>query len=247
MTPFFGSSRREQVHLLSALESLGSTTVSGLAAALSWSVRKTDRCLTELAGSAAIPITYNRAAGSVTWGDASASVPAPDAQVAPPEPAPDALPTRGPAAAGASPRPSTPSKGAGAPVRSRCPICHSNLAPTGGDDLGYCVACGRLVPLASAVQSIPGLGAAEHKAVAARTTPADGVDRRAQEMFAAYVTSRPIPCPRCRKSMTHRGPGSYACAACGEKVKFPTTELPSPATPAPMSAPSVPLEGPPLP
>lgn len=245
MAPFFGNSRREQVHLLSALESLGSTSVSGLAAALSWSVRKTDRCLQELSGSAAIPITYNRASGVVTWGTPSALPAAPD----PTAPATESISEPTPRTAPTTPRadsdPPPATRDPVAPTRGRCPSCHSNLAATGGDGLGYCVACGRLVPLTSAVQSIPGLGAAEHKSVIARPTPADGVDRRAQEMFAAYVTSRPIPCPKCRKSMTHRGPGSYACPACGEKVKFPTQELPTAAPPAPGPAPV--LERPPLP
>jgi len=45
-------------------------------------------------------------------------------------------------------------------------------------------------------------------------------DRQAQEMFAAWVTARPIPCPRCHAPLNHRGVQSYACPACGEMVTF---------------------------
>jgi hypothetical protein len=46
-------------------------------------------------------------------------------------------------------------------------------------------------------------------------------DRRSQELFAAYVTSRPIPCPKCRTPLRHRALAEYSCPSCGQSVRFP--------------------------
>ena len=49
-------------------------------------------------------------------------------------------------------------------------------------------------------------------------------DRRSQELFAAWVTSSPIPCPKCRTPLRHHGVSEYSCPACGLAVAFPKSE-----------------------
>src|SRR5215831_11629426 len=55
----FGSSRRDQVHLLSTLQSLDRTSIAGLAAALSWSERKTERVTREIVASRGSEIAFD--------------------------------------------------------------------------------------------------------------------------------------------------------------------------------------------
>lgn len=93
-----------------------------------------------------------------------------------------------------------------------CPDCRTRLAPTGSPGTFYCPSCGTLESRSPVPPPAP---------AAAAPGPATGAgDRRTQELFAAWVTASPIPCPRCRQPLAHRGVESYACPACGERVTF---------------------------
>ena len=258
MSSLWGPSRRDEVHLLSALESLGSTSLAGLSAALSWSERKTERCLREVVASGAAPLRYNAAQRTVEWVTrtrelaTTVATPAPRSSAAPPVPPPP-LPTgvRG------SPRPAgTPQPPVNPPAPSlgsaaRCPVCHANLTSTGSAAHGYCNKCGRLVTLQRSAPAAPTTPAPPASAPSTPPTapPPSGADRKSQEMFAAWVTARPVPCPRCRTPMGHHGLAEYSCPSCGEKVTFPRPQLPSgplrpaaaeAAPPTPPGAPSPP-------
>jgi predicted RNA-binding Zn-ribbon protein involved in translation (DUF1610 family) len=251
MSSLWGPSRRDEVHLLSALESLGSTSVAGLSAALSWSERKTERCLKEVVASGIAPLRYNAAQRTVEWVTrtqeiaAAVATPGPRSSVAGPPP----LPT----GARAAPRPGPPPPPSVVPpapslsAPARCPVCHANLSPTGGTSHGYCNKCGRLVTLqrSAPAASLPTVPSSAPAASATTAPPPSNGDRKSQEMFAAWVTSRPVPCPRCRTPMGHHGLAEYSCPSCGEKVSFPRPQLPTgplrPATAAATpSAPAVP-------
>ena len=59
-------------------------------------------------------------------------------------------------------------------------------------------------------------------------------DRRSQELFAAYVSAKPIPCPKCRTPLRHRALSEYVCPACGQTVRFPKMgEARAPTAPTP--------------
>ncbi|MCI4320057.1 MAG: hypothetical protein L3K23_08015 [Thermoplasmata archaeon] len=246
MSSLWGPSRRDEVHLLSALESLGSTSLAGLSAALSWSERKTERCLKEVVASGAAPLRYNAAQRTVEWVTRSREI---AAAVAPPAPrssssAPPPLPTVPRSAPRPAPPP-PPSVIPPAPSLSglvRCPVCHASLTPTGTTAHGYCNKCGRLVTLQRSAPAAPSAPAPSPSSTSAAALPPSGGDRKAQEMFAAWVTARPVPCPKCRTPMGHHGLAEYSCPSCGQKVTFPRPELPSgPLRPtAPAASPSTP-------
>jgi predicted RNA-binding Zn-ribbon protein involved in translation (DUF1610 family) len=248
MSPLWGPSRRDEVHLLSALESLGSTSLAGLSAALSWSERKTERCIREVVTSGAAPLRYDAAGRTVEWVTRSSAVAA--AVTGAPTRTPSYAPPRLPTAAlrasapapSVAPPASSPSPSSAFPAR--CPTCHANLTPTGSGGHGYCTKCGRLVPLSA---TSPAKAAGPSPATSGPSTtagsPTSPGDRKSQEMFAAWVASRPVPCPRCRTPMGHHGLAEYGCPSCGEKVSFPRPELPTaplrpPAGAPPAAAPS---------
>jgi uncharacterized Zn finger protein (UPF0148 family) len=217
----FGPSRRDQIHLISALQSLNSTSVAGLAAALSWSERKTERVVRDVLTLHGSPVTFDvrrrvvairrssaapqTVPASISGGVAAPTAPTPPAAL---EPLPIALPRS--------------FGGAG-----RCPSCHAALIATATGDASVCPKCGHLSnrPVAAPDST----SAPEAPAAAAELPPRDvatlvhGGDRRSQELFAAWVTSRPIPCPRCRSTLQHRGVGEYGCPSCGHRVAFETT------------------------
>ncbi|MGB6501658.1 MAG: hypothetical protein WBG19_09750, partial [Thermoplasmata archaeon] len=107
----------------------------------------------------------------------------------------------------------------GTALKTLCPSCHVPLLLTGSGKLAVCPECGRLssekVPEPSGPVPVPPT-AAERSAATESST-----DRRSQELFAAYVTARPIPCPKCRTPLRHRGVAEYACPSCGAAVRFP--------------------------
>lgn len=212
----FGPSRRDQIHLISALQSLNSTSVAGLAAALSWSERKTERVVRDVLTLHGSPVVFDGRRVAIRRPSANpptvvASISGGVAAPAPP-PAPPPLPVALPRAFG----------GAG-----RCPSCHAALIATATGDASVCPKCGHLSnrPVATPVS----VSAPESPAPPAEPPPQDvatlvhGGDRRSQELFAAWVTSRPIPCPRCRATLQHRGVGEYGCPSCGHRVAFETT------------------------
>ena len=215
---FGGPSRQDQEQVLSTLHSLGSTSVPGLAAALSWPERRTQRALEEALRDGSQPVRYDPVTRAVRW--LAAPLPAAPPTPAAPRPAPVA-PTSAvhelPAAWGA---------------KARCPSCQTPLQPTGTGTGYFCPQCGRLTSAGAA-------RAAEPPPPPPLPNGPPTADRRSQELLAAWVTARPIPCPRCRTTLRHRGVAEYVCPACGHQVRFErTTALPAP-TGAALSAPPV--------
>ena len=198
---WFGeASRHDREQVLTTLHSLGSTSVPGLAAALSWPERRTQRVLEDALRDGSQPVRYDPVTRAVRWL-------APPAR--PATPAPPTVP--GPS----RPEPTTPQLPTAWGAKARCPSCQSALQPT-GTGAGYvCPRCGRLT-------SLPGGRATEAPPPPLPRGP-PAADRRSQELFAAWVTAQPIPCPRCRTTLRHRGVAEYVCPGCGEQVRFERT------------------------
>jgi predicted RNA-binding Zn-ribbon protein involved in translation (DUF1610 family) len=220
MSFFAGRSRAQREHVCATLRSLGPTTVEGLSAALSWSPRRTDRVLQDvLRNPEGAAIRYDRVAGTVGW-----SLPTSGAAAAPiGRPVPPTTP---------SPTPALPKSWGASP---KCASCHTGLEPTGTGGM-FCPHCGRLAPATASSRltapPAPARAPATPTPVPPAGVPLDPSDRRAQEMFAAWVTARPIPCPKCRTPLRHRGVAQYGCPACGAQIAFERSKggTPSPAT-----------------
>jgi predicted RNA-binding Zn-ribbon protein involved in translation (DUF1610 family) len=231
MAAFFGPSPQDLERLRSTVQSLGTTSVPGLAAALSWRERKAQKVLAHELGRPGSPVVYDPGRRMVRWARPLRELPA--------SPAPPAAPTV------PSPTPRLPS--APGPVltpaglKTLCPSCRVPLQATGTASLAVCPSCGRLssvragttpssvAPLDPPARAVP---PAATSVVTAGDAPAPLTDRRSQEMFAAWVNSQPIPCPKCRTPLRHRGLSQYACPACGQTVRFPTAAPTGPSSPA---------------
>ncbi len=234
MTGLFGPSEDDLERLRSTVHSLGTTSVPGLAAALSWRERKAERLLAHELARPGSPLTYDPGRRVVRW----ALVP-PAPPVAPTVPA-----TAPPLPSHGMPRAPPPTV-VGTTFKTLCPACHIALIATGSASLAVCPQCGRLSSTRSGASATPSTSAAAATAPPPAPTSPTVVeasrpplpDRRAQEMFAAYVTSRPIPCPKCRTALHHRGVSEYGCPSCGEIVRFPAASPPPPLGAAPLPAP----------
>ncbi len=220
MAAFFGPSEQDLERLRSTVQSLGTTSVPGLAAALSWRERKAERLLAHELARPGTPITYDPGRRTVRWArplpippPASANDPSTSTRIELGRP-------------GMAPAPVLTPSG----LRTLCPSCHVPLQSTGTGSLAVCPQCGRL----SSARTGPPAGATAPPAApppsatptsTAPTTPTPSAlgDRRSQELFAAWVSAKPIPCPKCRTPLRHRGVSEYACPACGHMVQFPTT------------------------
>lgn len=232
MPPLFGPSASDLEHLRSAVRALGTTSVPGLSAALSWREHKTEKLLAHELALPHTSIVYDPARRTVRWTAAP-----PVVTSAPPPPPPPVAPA---AAAPRAPRAPAPSY-TPAGLKVRCPHCQVTLLSTGSTGLVVCPQCGRL-------SSARGGGGATAEptppspSTAAGTTqvstPTDLGDRKSQEMFAAWVTNQPIPCPKCRTPLRHRGVSVYGCPSCGQQVRFPAPG--TPAVPPGASAPAAP-------
>jgi uncharacterized Zn finger protein (UPF0148 family) len=221
MVSLFRRDRDGELELLrSAVSQLGETSLDGLAAALAWRRRTTERCLAEELRRPSTPLVYDAARGTVRWGPAVA-----------PEADPSPLPFDGTAFATPAPEPrattlSPPppivaAEPAGPPIRGTCPSCHVPLHPATNGAFAVCPRCGKLRSRRTLEASQgPAAGAAE-PAPGETPVPPLGEDRRHQEMLAAYVTSRPILCPRCHAPLKHRSLADYVCPSCGREVRFP--------------------------
>ena len=241
MRLFGGVSARDREHLLQTVHSLGTTSVAGLSAALSWSDRRTRRTLEEAVRWGGGAIDFDPVRRSVSWHSAPPANPSPTIQ-----PATAAAPTV------ETPAPPPPLPKAWG-MSARCATCQVPLSPTGSGNGYYCPQCGRLSSVRtgstspstdpSASPPAPSGPAAPAPASAARR-PIDmnGADRRSQELFAAWVTERPIPCPKCRTLLRHHGVAEYACPSCGTRIAFEKSS----ALPATAGAPAR-SEPPPLP
>jgi predicted RNA-binding Zn-ribbon protein involved in translation (DUF1610 family) len=226
MAAFFGPSEQDLERLRSTVESLGITSVPGLAAALSWRERKAERLLAHELGRTGTAITYDPGRRVVRWTRPLPPPPPPPAAGPPPEPRPDI------GRVASAPVPVLTSSG----VKTLCPSCHVPLQATGTSSLAVCPQCGRL----SSTRTGGGIGAgrpaappnptaplpAATAAVSAGDSPRPLGERHSQELFAAWMSAKPIPCPKCRTPLRHRGLSEYACPACGQMVRFPTTATP---------------------
>ena len=219
----FGPSLRERSQLVRTLQGLGPTSIEGLAAALSWSPRRTERLVTSLARRGEGGIWYSPSLREVRFGPPTledGAAPRSDVDGSGPVPALEAEPSA-PAPAGAipasSPRPGLPDPLGRRPGLMRCVRCGGPMEQIDQGASLVCPRCGRLTraPRENPAISGPSDGPAP--------LPVAGTDRRSQEMLAAYVASRPIPCPRCRTPLRHAGLGSFRCPACGNSVAFPPT------------------------
>jgi uncharacterized Zn finger protein (UPF0148 family) len=229
MAALFGPSTADREHLRSAVRALGITSVPGLAAALSWRERKTERTLAIELAQPNSPLLYDPSRRTVRWGLVASTPPAPT-------PTPALLGTPSPTAARAPPPVYTPTG-----LKTLCPHCHVALQSTGSAGLVVCPQCGRLSSARSGAIATSSPPATKPSAPApppvarsaSPTTSAATTDRRSQELFAAWVTNQPIPCPKCRTPLRHRGVSEYACPSCGQTVRFPS---PASSTPVAVSA-----------
>jgi uncharacterized Zn finger protein (UPF0148 family) len=229
MPPIFGPSESDLDHLRSTVKALGTTSVPGLSAALSWREHKTERLLAHELARPNSPLVYDPARRTVRWALAPVEIPAP------PPPTPAVLPSGRPGGTPLAPAPVYTPAG----LKTLCPHCQVSLQSTGSNGLVVCPQCGRLssarsgavaTPAPAVAPVPPPSGAAEPPA------PLTTADRKSQELFAAWVTNQPIPCPKCRTPLRHRGVRIYGCPSCGQQIRFP--EAP---TAAPPPAPAEPL------
>ncbi len=220
MVALFGPSEPDLERLRSTVQSLGVTSVPGLAAALAWRERKAEKVLAHELARPGTPLVYDPGRRVVRWARPLPDLPAP--------PVPEASPTgTEPVTAyvPAAPMRIAPTLSGGG-FKSVCPTCHVPLQPAGTGNLAVCPQCGRLATARSATseaERAPAPVAPTSPAPSERgTAPSSLADRRSQELFAAWVSQSPIPCPKCRTALRHRGVGEYACPACGQTVRFPT-------------------------
>ncbi len=235
MAALFGPSEQDLDRLRSTVQSLGTTSVPGLAAALSWRERKAERLLAHELGRPGTPLAYDPGRRTVRW--------------ARPLPIPPAAPATGAPAAprmevgrlASAPAPVFTPSG----LKTLCPRCHVALQSTGTGSLAVCPQCGRLssartgspatttttTPAPPASVQAPDISPATPP-TATGDAPSGLGDRRSQELFAAWVGAKPIPCPKCRTPLRHRGVSEYPCPACGHLVRFPSTTVPTTGTPS---------------
>jgi len=220
MAALFGPSIADLEHLRSAVRALGTTSVPGLAAALSWRERKTEKLLAHELARPNTPILYDPSRRTVRWG----------LVVALPPPSP---PTPATLASPATPR-APPPVYTPTGLKTLCPNCHVALQSTGSTGLVVCPQCGRLSSARSGGLATGAVFPSTSSSAPAPARPPEVVrpsspptatsspDRRSQELFAAWVTNQPIPCPKCRTPLRHRGVSEYGCPSCGQSVRFPS-------------------------
>lgn len=242
MSLFGGRAHEDREHLVQTLRSLGPTSLGGLSAALSWTPRRTERAARAALAWGEGAIEYDPRSGRIAFRAPLATRATASPAVAPTAPTPRAPPPPLPKAWNAAPK---------------CPACSVPFVATGTGTGVYCPNCGRLALRSGAASAVtPAEPERTPTAPPAATTshgPATtlGADRHSQELFAAWVTSRPIPCPKCRTALRHKGVGRYACPACGAQVAFadepraiasagagPTAAPPLPHAPAAPTGPS---------
>ncbi|HEV2428488.1 MAG TPA: hypothetical protein VGV64_01395 [Thermoplasmata archaeon] len=236
MALLFGPSLRERSLLVRTVHALGPTSIDGLAAALSWSPRRTERLVSTLARRGEGGIWYSAALRQVRVG------PPPPPPEAGPDPstvasdhqAPSSeriLQARGPPS-GPVPEVAPPALPQRRDALHKCPKCAATMEMLGDHQSLVCPRCGRL-----SLAPRPGSPAGgSTRGPASEGASGSSSDRRSQEMLAAYVTARPIPCPRCRSPLRHEGPGKFRCVSCGSAVTFGSEGLAPPPLPAPAVA-----------
>jgi predicted RNA-binding Zn-ribbon protein involved in translation (DUF1610 family) len=214
MVALFGPSQQDLERLRSAVQSLGTTSVPGLAAALSVRERRAEKLLAHELARPGTPVIYEPSRRLVRWG-----APPPPPTAAAPTPSASSLPE--PVRAPRAPSPVFTSVG----LKTLCPHCHVALQSTGTESLAVCPQCGRLSSSRDARRdesvAMPASQPAPPPPPAPKVEGGGLDDRRSQELFAAYVSAKPIPCPKCRTPLRHRALSEYACPACGQMVRFP--------------------------
>ncbi|HYA55012.1 MAG TPA: hypothetical protein VEG42_05365 [Thermoplasmata archaeon] len=211
MVALFGPSQQDLERLRSAVQSLGTTSVPGLAAALSMRERKTEKLLAHELARPDTPLIYEPSRRVVRW-----RAPAPPPP--PTEPMPTAPASVEPVRAPRAPSPVFTPVG----LKTLCPHCHVALESTGTESLAVCPQCGRLSSARDGRNTAPTLPSGVPPAPRRESAEPGGLDdRRSQELFAAYVSAKPIPCPKCRTALRHRALSEYVCPACGQTVRFP--------------------------
>ncbi|HUI38283.1 MAG TPA: hypothetical protein VLY85_01490 [Thermoplasmata archaeon] len=231
MTLFWGVSRRDRDHFVQALHELGPSSVPALAAALSWKDRKVERVAAELARTPGSGVLVDAGLRNVRMAGGAPPPVLPE----PPEP-PSPAPTAPPRPAAAAPPPLPTPKWGG---HTMCPSCAKPMSPTETADSLVCASCGRITRLPGAKPlATPAPSAAIGSREPRRTAP----DLRSQEMIAAYVAARPIPCPKCHTQLRHRGFAEFGCPSCGATVRFsdpPPTGPGAPSSPTPAGPPAL--------
>jgi predicted RNA-binding Zn-ribbon protein involved in translation (DUF1610 family) len=232
----FASRSHDVEQLRVTLPHLGrSATVAGVAAALSWKERRVERSVREWERLEPMRVAFDPLSRSIRL-----LGPAPSA---PPVTPAAAEPASAPPYVVAPPAPAAVPKSWAEPVN--CRSCGTPMEPTGTGSGLFCPSCGRLAsarPTSSAPSlptgPAPPAPAGSANAPSIETSSGHAVsDRKAQEMFAAWATARPIPCPRCRSGLRHDGVGRYRCPACGESVTFLGENGAAPRAPTPPLAP----------
>ncbi len=240
MSLLFRPSEHDRQALQAAVRSLRETTVAGLAAALSWRPRKVERLLVDELTRPGTFMAYDPARRVVRW-----APPVSVAWSAPSPAAPEAAASdpAGPVDLGPSLAAPPPVVRAGG-LRAQCPSCHVPLTSSASSSLNVCPQCGRLFSSRVATGGEPERSVAHVEEAPSRPVTTVYSDRLSQELLAAYVTARPIPCPRCRTPLRHRGVSEYACPSCGETVRFGAGGVPTgipgahaPSPPSPLSIP----------
>ena len=140
----------------------------------------------------------------------SAARPRPDVAV----PSADAVPATSPSPPGGGRGPSTAA--ASAPPISgiasgSCPKCHVPYLPAGTTGRWGCPFCGRHATTVGKPASGP---------TTAASAPRRPMDRRHEELLAAWMMGGPLPCPRCRGPLRHATGGVFSCAGCGERTEL---------------------------
>ncbi len=218
MSLLFRPSERDRQALQATVRSLTEATVPALAAALSWRTRKVERLLVDELTRVGTSMAYDPARRVVRWAPPVSIVwsdPPPTATAPTPRSRVDLGPTL------AAPPPVVRSGG----LKAQCPSCHVALTGAASPSLNVCPQCGRLFSsrtASSADEGAPGPSAS----ASSRPAGPSYSDRRSQELLAAYVTSSPIPCPRCHTHMRHRAVSEYSCPSCGESVRFGASGIP---------------------
>jgi ribosomal protein L37AE/L43A len=237
----------ERQHAIATLQSLGTTSVPGLAAALSWTIPHTEKVLRELLRHGPSGLVYDVRTGTIRWGSQAA----PPTRPSPSTPRPGSSPpwattaspnpTRSPPVAPpGAPSPATRTGGyrptvvppAPTPARPDAPVdhtlrectrCHTPLVPTGVTDVFACPMCGRRVTGGgSLVSPSP-----------SRAVAPTGPDPKIQQLIAAWATGQPTPCPHCRQPLRHTADGEFRCGSCGARISYGSPS-------APAESPSVP-------
>ncbi len=126
--------------------------------------------------------------------------------------APPPGPVAGPATAASPTTPPGPpplpgsSRKPPAPGPGSCPECRVPYLPTGPTGRFSCPMCGH-----HAAGPPP----------ASRTTAGTADPRPREELLAAWMLGRPMPCPRCRRPLRRDRPTDFSCPACGDRVHLP--------------------------